>query len=209
MAKNLTSRQQQVFDCLTEFIAENGFPPSIRELGELLDIGSLRGVTIHLDALQKKGFIERNSKPRSIRITHPSFARFQKSSLVPLLGEIAAGQPILATEHVEDMIPVPEDMVERIENPFLLRVKGDSMTGDGIMPRDLVIVKPQKEVRSHELGALLVHDEATVKRLELKGRHARLHSSNPEYDVINVEASEVSVMGKIVGLMRDYEGMAF
>jgi repressor LexA len=209
MAKGLTARQEAILNYVIEYQGENGYPPSVREIGERFGIGSLRGVTVHLDALRKKGYIERSNIPRSIKVVHPQFTRDQKSTLLPLLGQIAAGAPILAQEYVEDMVPVPSQMVRNIANAFVLRVRGDSMSGEGINPRDLVVIKPQSTANHGDLVAVLVGEEATVKRIHFFPDHVRLIASNPAYDPIHLGADEFRVLGRVIGLMRDYEGMAF
>jgi len=165
MAKGLTKRQESILQFLLDYIQKEGFPPSIREIGKQFHIGSLRGVTVHLDALERKGFIARANTPRSIRITHPAYQPSRRVVMLPLLGQIAAGVPILAQEQVEDLIPVPSEMVRNIEGAFLLRVRGDSMSGEGILPRDLVVVKPQQVANHGDLVAVLLGEEATVKRI--------------------------------------------
>lgn len=209
MAKGMTKRQQAILQFVMDYVQREGYPPSIREIGSHFAIGSLRGVTVHLDALEKKGYIERSNTPRSIKVTHPSFQSNAKAALVPLVGSIAAGQPILAQESVEDLIPVPSEMVRNIEGAFLLRVKGDSMTGEGIMPRDLVLVKPQPNAAHGDLVAIMVGDEATVKRIHFDRDAIRLMPANNAYDPIVVDPEEARVLGRIVGLIRDYAGMAF
>ncbi len=209
MAKALTKRQQSILQFVQEYIEQEGYPPSIREIGAKFGIGSLRGVTVHLDALQRKGYIARTNTPRSIKITHPAYQSQAKVTMLPLLGQIAAGAPILAQEQVENLVPVPSEMVRNIRGAFLLRVKGDSMNGEGINPRDLVVVRPQQTANHGDLVAVLLGDEATVKRIHFHGDGARLVASNPAYDPIEVRQDDARIIGRIVGLLRDYEGMAF
>ncbi len=210
MAKGLTARQQAVLQYVVRYIQEIGYPPSIREIGENFGIGSLRGVTVHLDALQRKGYIERANTPRSIRITHPAYQPGQKVTMLPLVGQIAAGAPIIADENVEDLVPVPSEMVRNIAGAYILRVRGDSMSAEGINPRDLVVVKPQETASHGDLVAVLLGDEATIKRIHYDKDRIRLMPSNPAYDPIELsEGDEPRVLGKVVGLLRDYEGMAF
>lgn len=209
MAKTVTKRQLQVLECVRDYINEHGYPPSIREIGERFNIASLRGVTVHLDALERKGFIRRGASPRTIQITHPQYKPSARVRMVPIVGTIAAGTPITATENVEDVVPVPSEMVKNIEGAFLLRVKGDSMTGEGIMPRDLVLIKPQQIARNSDLVAVMVDDEATVKRIQFEKEKVRLLPSNPAYEPIVVNGRDARIIGKVVGLLRDYEGMAF
>ncbi|MBL8039994.1 MAG: transcriptional repressor LexA [Chthonomonas sp.] len=210
MAKNLTKRQEMVLHFIIDYIQKEGYPPSIREIGTHFEIGSLRGVTVHLDALEKKGYLERANTPRSIRVIHPSFQNNQNVAMLPLVGTIAAGSPILAQEDYEDLIPVPAEMVRNIEGAFLLRVKGDSMSGEDIMPRDLVVIRPQQTANHGDLVAFLIHEEATVKRLHRDREGIRLLPSNPAYEPIPVHPEDNGrVIGRVVGLIRDYEGMAF
>lgn len=209
MAKGLTKRQQMILQYVHEYVQREGFPPSIREIGRDFSIGSLRGVTVHLDALERKGFITRSNTPRSIKVTHPSYQSNNRVAMLPLLGSIAAGTPILAQEQIEDLIPVPQDMVRNIEHAFLLRVRGDSMSGEGILPRDLVVVKPQQTANHGDLVAVLIGDDATVKRINFDPSGVKLMPSNPAYEPIVIDREDARVIGKIVGLIRDYEGMSF
>jgi len=209
MAKGLTKRQQLILQYILDYVQDEGYPPSIREIGKHFDIGSLRGVTVHLDALERKQYISRSNTPRSIKVIHPSYTSSNRVAMLPLVGSIAAGVPIQAQEHVEDLIPVPSEMVRNIEHAFLLRVKGDSMSGEGIMPRDLVVVKPQETANHGDLVAVLLGDEATVKRINFGPNGIFLMPSNPAYQPIEVASEDARVIGRIVGLIRDYAGMAF
>jgi repressor LexA len=200
MAKGLTKRQQMILQYVMDYVQREGFPPSIREIGRDFEIGSLRGVTVHLDALERKGYITRSNMPRSIKVIHPAYQSSNRVVMLPLLGTIAAGTPIQAQENVEDLIPVPSEMVRNIEHAFLLRVRGDSMSGEGILPRDLVVIKPQQSANHGDLVAVLLGDEATG---------VKLMPSNPAYEPIEVKREDARVIGRIVGLIRDYEGMAF
>jgi repressor LexA len=210
MAKGLTKRQQDILDFILEYVEGEGYPPSIREIGTRFEIGSLRGVTVHLDALERKGYISRTNTPRSIKLVHPKYMPGStKVTMLPLVGTIAAGSPTLAEQDIESMIPVPTDMVKSAEGAFLLRVRGESMTGDGIMPRDLVVIKPQKTFRTNEIMAVRVGEEAAIKRIQKSSKGVQLLSSNPSYDPIDVDPSETEVIGKVIGLFRDYEGFSF
>lgn len=209
MAKGLTSRQEAILQYILKYVGSEGYPPSIREIGRDFEIGSLRGVTVHLDALERKGYISRSNTPRSIKVVHPQYQIAPKATMLPLLGQIAAGRGVVAEEHVEDMIPVPNEMVRRRQGSFLLRVKGESMIGEGIMPEDLVVVAPQETAVQNELVAVLLGDEATVKRINFTKSGVKLMPSNPAYEPIDIEQEDARVIGKIVGLLRDYEGAAF
>lgn len=209
MAKGLTRRQEAILRFVNDYIQREGYPPSIREIGAGFDIGSLRGVTVHLDALEKKGYITRANTPRSIKITHPAYGNASNVAMLPLVGTIAAGIPILADEQIEDLIPVPAEMVRNMEGAFLLRVRGDSMSGEGIMPRDLVVIKPQITASNGELVAVMLGDEATVKRIRYEPKGTFLMPSNPAYSPIEIKREDAQIIGRVVGLIRDYAGMAF
>jgi repressor LexA len=199
--RELTARQRQVFDAIVGYRAERGYLPSIRELRRMLGVSSLRGVTIHLDALERKGWIERERTSRSIRILapEPSAGRFRS---VPLLGTIAAGAPLLAVENVEAYVPLPDDMLARAGELFALKVRGDSMLGDHILDGDLVIVERRPTGRDGEIVAALIGDEATVKRLDMRSKPPRLLPSNPAYEPIELTKDDSRTLGRVVGLLR-------
>lgn len=214
MTRGLTHKQEMILRFILHYTRENGYPPTIREIGNQFGISSLRGVTVHLDALQRKGYIEREHKSRSIRVVHPDFVQHLESSpdvvMLPLVGTIAAGTPILASQNIEALIPVPREMVHNIEGAFLLRVRGDSMVGEHILPRDLVIIKPQSTAENGELVAVLIGDEATVKRIQYDNGKVRLLPANPAYEPIEVRPEETRVIGKVIGLLRSYDrGLAY
>lgn len=209
MTPKLTRRQEEIFHYIVDYTNEKGYSPSIREIGDRFNISSLRGVTVHLDALKRKGMIERSNIPRSIQVTHPFFNLPRNARTLPLVGTIAAGAPILAEENIEQLIPVPLEMVKKIKEAFLLRVRGDSMSGEGILPRDLVVIKPQKVASNGDLVAVLLDGEATVKRIFFDRPYVRLVPSNPSYQPMVVPGSEVNIIGKVIGLLRDYEGLSF
>lgn len=203
MTKQLTARQREVLEAIRDYQSRKGYPPSIRELGKTLSISSLRGVTIHLDAIEKKGWIERESTSRSIRLLGaPNVSQPQVS--VPLLGSIAAGLPLLAVENVESYVPVPAEMAAKSAELFALRVRGDSMTGDAILDGDTIVVRSQPTAENGEVVAALIGDEATVKRLDKSSKPARLLPSNPNYEPIELRRDDVRILGKVVGLVRSY-----
>ncbi|HLH80171.1 MAG TPA: transcriptional repressor LexA [Chthonomonas sp.] len=207
MAKGLTEKQQQILDFIVKYIEEKGYPPSIREIGNAFNISSLRGVTVHLDALQRKGKITRLSTSRSITVvghTGPS-TRHREFSLVPLVGTIAAGQPITATQNVEGYVPVPPNL-RASGNLFALRVRGDSMIDAHILDGDIVIVKEQNTANNGDIVAVLLGDEATVKQIQFTPQGAKLIAANPAYPPIPIQREDSRIMGKVVGLIRNYEG---
>lgn len=204
MAKKLTTRQREVLEFIVNYIADRGFPPSIREIGGALKISSLRGVTVHLDALERKGWINRESTSRGIQVLAPIPERRKGSESIPVLGDVAAGRPILAIENVESYVMVPQEMVGQSSNVFALRVRGDSMVGDGILPGDLVIIRPHRTVTSGSLAAVLLGDEATIKRVQFDGNKTILMPSNPHYEPIVVDRDDSGIIGRVIGLVRTY-----
>lgn len=203
MSKELTDRQREVLDAIREFQTRKGYPPSIREMGKILGISSLRGVTIHLDALQRKGWIERESTSRSIRLLTADGVA-EDRNMIPVIGSIAAGVPLPAIENVEGYIPVPVEMAAHAKDLFALRVKGDSMIGDAILDGDTIIVRSQPSAEHGEIVAALIGDEATVKRLDSISKPARLLPSNPSYEPIQLAREDVRILGKVMGLVRSY-----
>ncbi|MBI4436081.1 MAG: transcriptional repressor LexA [Candidatus Omnitrophica bacterium] len=212
MPEPLTKRQKQIFNYLTHSIQQEGYPPSIREIGEALGIKSPRGVVGHLEALEKKGYLSRERGARTIKIKSSLGGRFpnrpQKQAgrfgeNVPVLGAIAAGSPILAEENLEDHLLVDERFASG-KNIFALKVKGESMLGAGILPGDYVLVRQQLKVENGEIAAVLLDDEATVKRVHCSKTTLRLVSENPAMAPIEVRENEkrVQILGKIVGVMR-------
>ena len=216
MAKGPTERQQEVFNFIVGYIEDKGYPPTIREMQGGLGIGSLRGVTIHLDALQKKGLIERFSgkggpprQARGIRILARLTPRVEDEEngvlRLPLLGTIAAGLPLLATQNIEDFVPVPVQLLHGSRSGFLLRVTGESMTGAHILPGDLVIIQPQETAENGDIVAARIGEEATVKRFWRHGNRIELQAQNPNYAPIPLRKSDnAALIGKVVGLLRGY-----
>ncbi len=205
----LSERQQQVLDYIRQTVADRGYPPSVREIGEAIGLSSPSTVHSHLSALVEAGAIKRDpTKPRAIMIVDdvrpvtetPLPDRLRE---VPILGRIAAGTPILAAEHVEDVLTLPVDLVGN-DPVFLLEVKGDSMIGAGIFEGDLVAIRSQKDARDGEIVAALVDgEEATVKRLRRQGGKVILESENPAYAPM-VFTEGVELVGKVVSVLRRY-----
>lgn len=206
MTRGLTDKQQRILNFILQYISSNGYPPSIREIGNAFDISSLRGVTVHLDALERKHFISRKSTSRSICVIGKTGTGVSQDDVImlPLLGSIAAGIPVLASENVEQMIPIPQEIVGNIQGAFVLRVKGESMIGDHIMPRDLVVIKPQATAENGDMVAVLLGEEATVKRIHFGNGRVRLLASNPAFEPIEINREDSHIIGKVVGLLRNY-----
>jgi repressor LexA len=203
----LTDKQQRILEFIVDYVDEHGYPPSIREIGDQFQISSLRGVTVHLDALERKDKIKRAHTSRSITVIGRTGATApqRRATFLPLVGTIAAGTPILAEQNVEALIPIPPEIVRNVEGAFVLRVKGDSMIDAHVMPRDLVVIRPQKTAESGEMVAVMIGDEATVKTIEFDNGHVRLLPANPAYDPIVIDREDSCVIGKVVGLVRNYQ----
>jgi len=205
MRKKLTARQRSILEFVIRFAMQNGYPPSIREIGAEFEIRSLRGVTNHLDALEAKGFIRRDRSSRGIKVLHPGGDQ-PPSGLVsiPILGTIAAGAPLLAIENREGELMVPRSMLGNDETAFALHVRGDSMVGAHILPGDIVVIRPQETADDGDLVAALIGDEATVKRLRLQDGCAMLAPANPAYDPIPMAGKDCRLIGRVIGLLRNY-----
>lgn len=206
----LSDRQQQVLDYIKETVDTRGYPPSVREIGDAVGLSSPSSVHSQLSALVDMGVIKKDpTKPRAIVVVESQeTATAQKRQDarmrdIPVLGRIAAGTPILAAEHVEEVMPLPVDLVG--EGPvFLLEVKGDSMINAGIHEGDLVAIRSQKEARDGEIVAALIDgEEASVKRLRRKDGKVILESENPAYEPM-VFTDGVEIIGKVVSVLRRY-----
>ncbi len=198
--KELTPRQEEALAFVLETLERRGYPPSVRELCEALGLSSTRGALRHLEALERKGFISRAPGARAIRVRDGLRGGV---AYLPLVGEVPAGPLRYASEEVEEWLPVPARWGGK--GRFLLRVKGDSMIGDGICDGDLVVVNPGGGVEEGEIVVALVEGEATVKRLRRRGGVVELHASNPRYAPLRVRKgeAEVKVVGKVVSLLRE------
>ncbi len=203
MAKGLTQRQRAVLDFIIRCIREEGCPPTIAEMGVEFGITSTNGVNDHLVALERKGYISRTSKARSIRITQKAAAGLYQSEVgvLPLVGRIAAGQPILAEENVEDHVPVAASLARR--NAYCLRVQGDSMIEDGILDGDIIIVDRDKRPGVGDVVVALVEDEeATVKHFHPDGGIIELRPANADMEPMRYPAQSVRLQGVVVALQR-------
>jgi repressor LexA len=197
--KELTPRQAEVLEYILRVLEERGYPPSVREIGEALGMASTRGVMRHLEALERKGYIARAPGARALTVRSPG----RGVSYLPLVGEVPAGPLRYAAEEVEEGVPVPTRWGG--EGRFLLRVRGESMSGDGSLDGDLVVVDPGAAVADGDVVVALVEGEATVKRLRKKGDSVELHPSHPGYPVLRWKAgeAEMRIAGKVVALLRE------
>ncbi|MDQ7828931.1 MAG: transcriptional repressor LexA [Armatimonadota bacterium] len=203
MGGRLTQRQQQILQYVATCIRRSGYVPSVREVGRAVGLRSPSTVHQHLVALERKGYIRRHGdRMRVLQITDRSALRdLEETVALPLVGRVSAGLPVLAEEHVEDMIPVPRRFVGWQEECFLLTVRGDSMVGAGILPGDLVIVRCQQTAQPGDIVVALYGEEATVKRLAREGEQLVLRAEHPAYPVLR---GTFEIIGKVVGLLRGY-----
>ncbi|MBQ6542003.1 MAG: transcriptional repressor LexA [Lachnospiraceae bacterium] len=200
---NITDKQREILKYLESQILLKGYPPSVREICQAVRLSSTSSVHAHLNALEKNGYIRRDSsKTRAIEILDDSFqmARTENVS-IPIIGRIAAGEPILAEQNIESYFSVPSDYMPHTTNDvFALEVKGDSMVDLGILNRDLLIVEEQHTARNGDIVVALLGDEATVKTYYKENGHFRLQPANDAYEPIIVD--EVEVLGKVRSLYR-------
>jgi repressor LexA len=200
---DLTKRQQEIFDFIKKYSAKYGYPPTVRDIGKAVGLASSSTVHAHLANLEKIGLLRRDpSKPRAIEMLDRAAEGVKslvKPSGLPLVGHVAAGQPVLAEENIEDYVDVPS-VAGGEEGDYLLRVRGDSMKNAGILEGDFVVVRPQETAVDGDIVVALVGEEATVKRFFREDDHVRLQPENPAMEPIR--SKEVRVLGQVVGLMR-------
>ena len=217
----LTSRQREIFDFVRTFINEKGYPPSVREIGEHFHIYP-RAAFDHLKALEKKGYLRRRgAMSRGLEVLvfrgheidglssgagqyekYPGEKLRMRIREIPILGRVTAGKPILAVEHVEGTLPLPEEWTNGAE-VFLLKVSGDSMS-PYILPDDYVIVRSQPSAENGDVVVTLVGEEATVKRFFKKGRRIELKPDNERWEAIRIDEGkgEIQILGKVIGVFR-------
>jgi repressor LexA len=222
----LTDRQLEVLRFIARQIDEAGYPPTIREIGEALEIRSTNGVNDHLKALERKGYLTRDpAKSRALIPTSPAREVLTDRSRtgnviplvkgggrgaprlveVPILGRVAAGQPILAQERIEDTVQVDSFLLGTNKKVYGLRVQGDSMIGDGILPGDYIFVKKQLDADDGDIVVAMIDEEATVKRVYFEGDRIRFQPSNPRMAPIYVRQGDfrsTMILGVVVGLYR-------
>jgi repressor LexA len=204
----LTGRQQEIWDYLVGYVDQHGYPPTVREIGDAVGLASPSTVHAHLANLERAGFLKRDpTKPRALELRRETKAAPAVDVAVrqlPLVGQIAAGGPLLAEQNVEDYVAVPEPL-SRGDDEFLLRVKGDSMIQAGILDGDFVVVRRQQTAQNGDIVAALAGedeaaDEATVKRFFREDGRVRLQ---PENDALEpIYAQHVQILGKVVGVFR-------
>jgi repressor LexA len=200
IGKELTKRQQEIFDFIKSYSASYGYPPTVRDIGKAVGLASSSTVHAHLANLEKAGLLRRDpSKPRALELLDKAVKAVVRPPGLPLVGHVAAGQPILADENVEDYISVPA-IAGGDEGEYVLRVRGDSMKNVGIIEGDFVVVRPQETAADGEIVVALVGEEATVKRFFKEADHVRLQ---PENDAMEpIRSRDVRVLGRVVGVFR-------
>jgi repressor LexA len=197
---NLTKRQQEIFDFIKRYSAKHGYPPTVRDIGKAIGLTSSSTVHAHLANLEKVGLLRRDpSKPRAIEVLVDKAKQVVSPDGLPLVGQVAAGQPVLAEENIEDYVPVP-DIAGGEQGEFLLRVKGDSMKDAGILDGDHVVVRRQAAARNGEIVVALVGEDATVKRFFKENDHIRLQPENDQMEPIRTR--ELDLVGRVVGVCR-------
>ena len=207
MNNELSPRQQETLEAIQGHIKQHGLPPTIREIMAKLNVAYPRGVQRHLEALEKKGYLTRDSRSRGItlaeRLREVAADLSDKIVQIPLLGRIPAGGPMLAEENIEDWITLPTDLTKGKRDVFILRAQGESMIGAGIFDGDLLIVQPQQTAQHGDIVAALLGDDATVKRFIQKDNVAFLKAENPKYQNIYPD-QEWQIQGKVTAVVRPH-----
>lgn len=203
--EKLTDMQTQILEYIRHEILAKGYPPSIREICQAVDLKSTSSVHAQLSSLEAKGYIRRDlTKSRSIEIIDDDFSLTKRELVnIPIVGTVSCGQPILAEQNIEDYFPVPPEYIHNTNNQtFMLRVKGDSMINVGIYEKDLVIVEQCSSARNGEIVVALIEDSATVKTFYKENGYIRLQPENDYMDPILVEHCEI--LGRVIGLFRNF-----
>jgi repressor LexA len=197
---DLTKRQKEIFDFIGKYAAKTGYPPTVREIGKAVGLHSSSTVHAHLHNLEKIGLLRRDpTKPRAIELLVDKAKKAMAPAGLPLVGQVAAGQPILAEENIEEYLEVP-DVIGGETGDYILRVKGDSMIGAGILEDDFVVVRPAQVADDGEIVVALIDDEATVKSFYREKDKIRLEPANEAYKPIRT--AEAQLLGRVVGVFR-------
>lgn len=197
----ITQKQSEILEYIKSQILNKGYPPSVRDICQAVNLKSTSSVHAHLESLEKNGYIRRDpTKSRTIEIIDDNFNLSRREVVnIPLLGQVAAGQPLLAVENITEYFPIPSEYMPG-EEVFMLKVKGDSMINMGIYEGDQIIVRKQNTASNGEVIVALVDDSATVKRFYKENGHIRLQPENDFMDPIIVDDCEI--LGKVIGLIR-------
>lgn len=198
----ITAKQQEILEYIKEEILKRGYPPAVREICEAVQLKSTSSVHSHLETLEKNGYIRRDpTKPRAIEICDDSFQMVRTEMVsLPVIGQVAAGTPILAEQNIEQYFPVPAEMVPTGEPSFVLKVKGDSMINAGIFSGDQIFVQSCNTARNGDTVVALIDDSATVKTFYKENGHIRLQPENDTMDPIIVD--DCQILGKVFGVFR-------
>jgi repressor LexA len=197
---NLTKRQKEIFEFVKRYSAKHGYPPTVRDIGKAIGLTSSSTVHAHLANLEKIGLLRRDpTKPRALELLVDKAKEVVVPTGLPVVGQVAAGQPVLAEENIEEYVPVPR-IAGGEDGEFVLRVNGDSMQDAGILDGDHVIVRRQEAAADGEIVVALVGEEATVKRFFKEADHIRLQPENSSMDPIRTR--DAQVLGRVVGLCR-------
>ena len=197
---DLTKRQREIFDFIGKYAAKYGYPPTVREIGKAVGLHSSSTVHAHLANLEKIGLLRRDpTKPRAIEMLVDKAKKAIRSPGLPLVGEVAAGEPVVAEERIEEYLEVPE-VIGGETGDYILRVKGDSMKDAGILEGDYVIVRPTQVAGDGEIVVALIEEEATVKRFYKEKEQVRLEPANKAYKPIRT--SDAHLLGRVVGMFR-------
>ncbi|HAF26118.1 MAG TPA: transcriptional repressor LexA [Lachnospiraceae bacterium] len=201
MAGKISSKQQEILEYIKEQILKKGYPPAVREICDAVHLKSTSSVHSHLETLEKNGYIRRDpTKPRAIEIVDDSFQMIRRDmTSIPVVGQVAAGMPILADQNIESYFPIPADMVPSGEC-FVLKVKGESMINIGIMDGDYIFVHDVNTCRDGDVVVALVDDSATVKTFYREKNRIRLQPENDDMEPIYVE--NCTILGKVFGVFR-------
>ncbi len=197
----ISSKQREILEYIKQEILNKGYPPAVREICEAVDLKSTSSVHSHLETLEKNGYIRRDpTKPRAIEIMDDNFNLTRREvTNVPVIGNVAAGQPLLAVENIENYFPIPVEFLPNAET-FMLNVKGESMINVGIYDGDQILVQRQSDARNGEIVVALVDDSATVKTFYKEDGHFRLQPENDTMDPIIVD--DCQILGKVFGVFR-------
>ncbi len=201
--RKISDKQQQILDFMKDEILTKGYPPSVREICEAVHLKSTSSVHSHLETLEKYGYIRRDpTKPRAIEIVDDGFQMVRReTSSIPIIGTVAAGQPIFAQQNIEGYFPIPADFIPSgTGDTFVLKVKGESMINVGIFDGDQIFVQQCSNVRNGDIVVALVDDSATVKTFYKENGHIRLQPENDTMDPIIVQ--DCKILGKVFGVFR-------
>ena len=200
----ISSKQQEILDYIKSQILERGFPPAVRDICEAVHLKSTSSVHSHLETLEKNGYIRRDpTKPRAIEIVDENFNLTRREMVnVPIVGRVAAGEPILAVENIENYFPIPAEFMPN-EQTFILQVQGESMVNAGILDGDYILVEQQTTANDGDMVVALVDDSATVKTFYKENGYYRLQPENDFMEPIIV--SDVMIMGKVIGTFRFFK----